>query len=537
MKNLLTRANIQLLAGVLLILACLGFFGYSLFQPVPDPVPGRIIGVSTSSLRQDVGRTVKTILDRPDPIPVPTQIADSSQVHLISVYEGSCHHEGNFHPRCPIQVSLAKIQSPVTLVLTAYEPIDWQIQNIDHVPIQQVITSGYYKQTVTGIGSHIPVIETSYEERSPHYFHGGFIHDTGGYDYWNQFIEHLAGKKPTTLQSVYRGTAFMIDGERSDFIQTRYQPTPQQSIPKRIKDIWLQCDGTCHFTDSYQVVQYTEPGTPAYTNNFYIASKRYVEVTIQNTPDQSPSYYGLNIGVVSQTRDPSGRLRPLQPSLINLKGSKPFKSGDIIGVAMDFDNHKLYFSRNGTWLNGNPNSDNGLSLLPNEGYSFALATLKSSLQVNFGATTFKYPLPAGYQSYADRASVPHSSKDYSKRQINQQRVLSAPEFRGQHSITRVGNQADFGSYIAELQRRIRRNWSPPREVRSKRVVVRFRIGRVGQVLSCSIKQSGGAVADRAALNAIRASAPFRPLPTGYIGSSIPVDFVFDYHISGIKAAH
>ncbi|HEY9746518.1 MAG TPA: TonB family protein [Oculatellaceae cyanobacterium] len=98
-------------------------------------------------------------------------------------------------------------------------------------------------------------------------------------------------------------------------------------------------------------------------------------------------------------------------------------------------------------------------------------------------------------------------------------------------------EPDFGPYIAELQRRIRRNWSPPTEDRSKRVVAVFRISRDGRLLSLTIQQSSGSPnADQAALAAVRASAPFRPLPPNYRGADIPVQFTFDYEISGHGSA-
>ena len=90
---------------------------------------------------------------------------------------------------------------------------------------------------------------------------------------------------------------------------------------------------------------------------------------------------------------------------------------------------------------------------------------------------------------------------------------------------------DYGSYMAELQRRIKRNWQPPRAQEDKRVVALFRIGRDGRLLSVSIKQSSGYVeADGAALNAVRLSAPFRPLPVGHTEPDLPVEFTFDYNV-------
>ncbi len=90
---------------------------------------------------------------------------------------------------------------------------------------------------------------------------------------------------------------------------------------------------------------------------------------------------------------------------------------------------------------------------------------------------------------------------------------------------------DYGSYMAELQRRIKRNWRPPRAQEDKRVVVLFRIARDGRLLSLDIKVSSGYVeADAAAKAAVRLSSPFRPLPPGHREADLPVEFTFDYNV-------
>ena len=98
-------------------------------------------------------------------------------------------------------------------------------------------------------------------------------------------------------------------------------------------------------------------------------------------------------------------------------------------------------------------------------------------------------------------------------------------------------EPDFGPYIAELQRRIRRNWAPPVEDRSKRVVALFNISRDGRLLSLRIQQSSGSpAADQAAMAAVRASAPFRQLPPNFRQDNIAVQFIFDYEIYGHGSA-
>ena len=94
-------------------------------------------------------------------------------------------------------------------------------------------------------------------------------------------------------------------------------------------------------------------------------------------------------------------------------------------------------------------------------------------------------------------------------------------------------EPDFGPYMRELQRRIKMNWEPPKGNESKRVVLLFRIGRDGRLLSNKVlKSSGLAVADNAAKAAVELTAPFKPLPPEYKGSSVDIQFTFDYNVFG-----
>ncbi len=94
-------------------------------------------------------------------------------------------------------------------------------------------------------------------------------------------------------------------------------------------------------------------------------------------------------------------------------------------------------------------------------------------------------------------------------------------------------EPDFGPYMRELQRRIKINWNPPKGNESKRVVLLFKIAKDGRLLSCSVfKSSGLPSADKAALDAVKLTAPFKPLPAEYKGPSIDIQFTFDYNVFG-----
>lgn len=100
------------------------------------------------------------------------------------------------------------------------------------------------------------------------------------------------------------------------------------------------------------------------------------------------------------------------------------------------------------------------------------------------------------------------------------------------SINKADN-VDFRPYMRRLQRRIKRNWEPPKGSETKKVVVLFKIGKDGRLISSEIfKTSGDEAADKAALLAIAISAPYEPLPKAYTKESIDIQFAFDYNIIG-----
>jgi len=89
---------------------------------------------------------------------------------------------------------------------------------------------------------------------------------------------------------------------------------------------------------------------------------------------------------------------------------------------------------------------------------------------------------------------------------------------------------DFGPYMADLQRRIKRAWFPPKGNESKRVKVVFKVHRDGQMTNLRMVTSSGlTIADQAALKAVENAAPFRPLPAG-APDDVDIEFTFDYNV-------
>lgn len=86
--------------------------------------------------------------------------------------------------------------------------------------------------------------------------------------------------------------------------------------------------------------------------------------------------------------------------------------------------------------------------------------------------------------------------------------------------------------MAELQRRIKRAWQPPKDPNSRQVVVEFTLHRSGELGSVRLSKSSGlAVNDERAIDAIKAAAPYPPLPKG-ADESVDIQFTFDYRVFG-----
>lgn len=85
-------------------------------------------------------------------------------------------------------------------------------------------------------------------------------------------------------------------------------------------------------------------------------------------------------------------------------------AGDTIGVALDMDNGKIYFSKNGTWQNsGDPVAGTGYAFSGLSGSMFATVshngTYVTAVTANFGSSAFTYSPPTGYNSGLYSGSV------------------------------------------------------------------------------------------------------------------------------------
>lgn len=95
-----------------------------------------------------------------------------------------------------------------------------------------------------------------------------------------------------------------------------------------------------------------------------------------------------------------------------------------------------------------------------------------------------------------------------------------------------GEDVDFSNYLAEMEKKIRKAWFPPKGNESKRVKVKFKLNRQGAVQSVRMVTSSGlAIVDDAATAAIQNASPFGDLPKGS-PEIVEIKFTFDYNVFG-----
>jgi len=261
--------------------------------------------------------------------------------------------------------------------------------------------------------------------------------------------------KPKTAPSVTYGTnGFFLKFENSAAFGTdssgnsntfTVNGTMTQTIdtPSNVFATWNPLDnyylsGT--FSNGSTTVEINNSSTEAFTTSSLGVSsgKWYMENKIVTTTS-GRLYSGVVYGNATGTNDwPGGGsdqwFYRSEDGLVYNGGSLQYTGstladGDIVGIAMDLDNHKLYFSKNGTWQNsGDPTSGatgtGALNLDTGQTYFFAIGdsgstTVKGSTNFGngyFGTTAvssaenpddgigiFEYAVPTGYKALCTKS--------------------------------------------------------------------------------------------------------------------------------------
>lgn len=114
----------------------------------------------------------------------------SSMAIGVGAYEGTyptgVTHSGGYHPQGTINVYIGDEGSfadkSLTLVLTAYEPVRWNITGPGVHSIGNVFASGYHTQEVSGLPADVPITIKSHQDGDDRYF---FTYQNSGTDFIN----------------------------------------------------------------------------------------------------------------------------------------------------------------------------------------------------------------------------------------------------------------------------------------------------------------------------------------------------------------
>ena len=115
--------------------------------------------------------------------------------------------------------------------------------------------------------------------------------------------------------------------------------------------------------------------------------------------------------------------------------------------------------------------------------------------------------------------------------ITREKEVEAPQLTSNNPITVEVENFAFSYYLALIENRVGGMWNPPKGlvVSHPSVTVRFEILRNGRISSPEIARSSGqSFFDLSAMRAVQEADPFPPLPDGFDGDRLTVNFIFHY---------
>jgi hypothetical protein len=151
-------------------------------------------------LSAEVAR-LRRVLDGTD-----TSTARPAELHMVGVYEGA-------FPNGPrkfglVTVSVEATDHPITLSLSAYESVRWDIRLAAGANLQRVILSGNGEQELTSVPAGVEAEKHTQEKGDPAFFYA-YKKDTPNYARATKLLHDWTGLEVSTFQGAYRA-----NGER-----------------------------------------------------------------------------------------------------------------------------------------------------------------------------------------------------------------------------------------------------------------------------------------------------------------------------------
>lgn len=153
-------------------------------------------------------------------------------------------------------------------------------------------------------------------------------------------------------------------------------------------------------------------GMTALSTAGYTSGKRYFEAAIFSVGTWaavgfsragSPADYNTDLGQeAGEYGMTKGGMSYFAGSFGGVSGSS-FSSGDVIGVALDFDTRMAWWSKNGTFMSGNPAAGTGAMVTYASGLGTIFAALQgtggASITAKFSSSDLVYTPPTGFIAY------------------------------------------------------------------------------------------------------------------------------------------
>ncbi len=163
----------------------------------------------------------------------------------------------------------------------------------------------------------------------------------------------------------------------------------------------MQAQGCTISADGSEVTAAVSCTNARATRGFRMG-KAYAEITFRGKAKGANPDTWTNAAVTSQRSLYSLSTGAATFSFAGTYSKRQVTDGDVFGIALDMDAQLLYWHRNGEWMTGRPGSGIGEPLNDTGQEYFIAASVQDKAEgwrINFGATPFRHPPPAGFPPY------------------------------------------------------------------------------------------------------------------------------------------
>lgn len=140
-----------------------------------------------------------------------TSLAPDTEIISLGFYRirSGCGHDSKTD--CTVEIKVSDMGKPVLLVLSAYEPSNWDIAIDTGVQLEGVILSGLYPQTIQGVPGNVKVV--NYSDRIEDHRLKFYVYDqkrVKEIEKMNIVVKALTGEKVSKIIGQYKMENFII---------------------------------------------------------------------------------------------------------------------------------------------------------------------------------------------------------------------------------------------------------------------------------------------------------------------------------------